>query len=299
MADLDSRPEEETVLETDGQQVGRGMRVLLACPHCERGGWVAWERLQSVMRCPACEQRFRLGPDGRFQSFTMPARLRYRCPRCRHSADLAASQALSGTECAACGLTLYAGPGRKVYDAAELAAAQRKAREQSWAAQMRKRAARPFLRKGRMHWPMVGLAAASLAALCGLAALLMYTGPPTLERSVVEFTQACLADDDSTMEHYVGEDDHQRMEFARFKIMHFASIRDAFRPVGDKARVSAKPLEPNSRVVQVTISSEFLGARTHEQYWRAKDGAWKFDAVGTLAKKPSPSEVAQQSIADE
>lgn len=266
--------------------VGRGMRVLLECPHCQSSGWVLWEHLQRGLRCRECNQRFHLAADGRFHSTPQIRRLRYRCPRCRHSSSIGASQALSGAECPACNLMLFSGPNQQVYDAQELAAAKRTARAASWAAHLQKRAQRTFTRNGSLHWPAVTVAGIVAIVLVVFAAsFVSSTRSNTLEDRCIAFTKDCLRGEDEETDRYVIDDIHQQMELKRWRIMHFASIQDRHRPGNDRVSFQATTVadEGARRIVRITMTSPFMGSRVVTQHWAGVGELWHFDAVASLA----------------
>jgi hypothetical protein len=213
--------------------------------------------------------------------------LRFCCPRCRLVASVSAAIALRGTHCASCGLALFLGPERKLYDASELAEARRKARQATWSARLKQHTAKA-LREGM---PCRGTALAVfgitilLAVALGSFALRGLMIRPSAEAACEAFTRRCLKGDWDAALAYIADDDHQRMEFERWRILQFASIVDRVRPGGDRVtlKVTSMPTRDARITLHVRLRSPFIGARDQKQCWYAQEGRYWFDAVETLA----------------
>jgi ribosomal protein S27AE len=212
---------------------------------------------------------------------------RFTCPRCGKSGSIAATFVVQKAECGDCKLALVAGPDRKLHgvrEAAELhraakATAPRRYRE--WLEANFRRA------DGRLHRGYVvsvaGLTIALALTAGYLVRSLLDNSPETL---ALRLTAKCLAGDFKSAERYLPDDDVQRVEFERWRMRHFASIIQKFRPAGDRVGMGATPLEQlaSKATFQIEMQSDFFGARRLKQVWVCdEDGIWRFDVCETLA----------------
>ncbi|MBX3412027.1 MAG: hypothetical protein KF708_04860 [Pirellulales bacterium] len=266
-------------------QLGRELKVSFACPGCQREGWVCWEHLRLGMRCPACDCRFQIGPDGKLHSQHGTLRVQFSCPRCGHVGAASSTAMLHGAECLGCGLQLLPGPDRQLYGPQELAAAQRLAREEAVAEAMRWRPSakpEPSLR-AIPRWSFAvggGIVALLLGGLC----LGLLARDDSCETAALRFTQYCLDGDWEHAQASLVDNEFQRMEFERWRIMHFASIISKVRPPGDDVEVVLQLAEEREaeHVIQVRLISEFFGERRHVQRWKRDEVGWHFDVAASL-----------------
>jgi hypothetical protein len=127
---------------------------------------------------------------------------------------------------------------------------------------------------------------AGVAAAAVVAAVVLFSqaGTPAPSKVVERFTRQCLAGDWDICEESLLDNDVQRMHFRRWCTLHFASLRDKFRPAGDEVDIAVAVIETSARryVARVTMTSDFIGTRDHVQCWECHDGCWSFDVVASL-----------------
>jgi len=212
-------------------------------------------------------------------------RTRFACPRCGQSGLLLSAVAARDAECVSCNLPLFAGPDEHLHDSRELAEVKRHARAAAQAARATRGAASG---EGRAR----GLRAVALAclALGGLAGWWMFSSSESPDSDAERFTGLCLAGDWESAEEYLADDDFQRAEFRRWRILHFASIVDRLRPAGDRVLPLIEPVTETatSRVLDVALVSPFVGRRAHRQHWEKSADRWTFDASASLEDRRRP-----------
>ncbi|WP_145095067.1 hypothetical protein [Anatilimnocola aggregata] len=130
--------------------------------------------------------------------------------------------------------------------------------------------------------------------------LLVGTSPKSL---AAQMTAHCLAGDWELAEALVGEDEYELGDFQKWRITHFASIQQKFRP-NDTTNVQVEVIEADSDqlVANVIISSRILGTRKIMQYWTREEEGWLFDATASLRDprklsqvKPKPTAAPRKS----
>jgi hypothetical protein len=203
----------------------------------------------------------------------------YSCPRCRKKGALMLGA--EQPECAGCGLPLVAGPNGRLYAAHELEALDARSKATRHAMERAERADRARVLSPRLTRVLVGGAIATILLMAG-GTFAFWRSPPAAHAQATTLTRQCLDGDWQTAISSVGDDDLQRAEFRRWQIMHFASIQAKVRPAGDRVRLDVTDIQSSNelRVLRVTMTSPFMGERSHAQYWnRTSDGNWRFDAV--------------------
>jgi hypothetical protein len=276
----------DDVSQTVASRDGTGFRVPLTCPKCNAAGWIEWQNLSHSIRCPKCSDQFLIAPNGKFRSLADLPQTRFECPRCGQSGSIPTMLAERGAECIGCKLRLVAGPDQKLHGVKE-------AKELRRAAQMKKpkhglalwlerqfQTADGRVRKGAVAVWSIGAAAMFVA----MVMLLFNLFDNSLETQAKNFTSACLAGDWSAAEESFADDDVQLAEFNRWRMRHFTSIIDEHRPAGDSVRIDVESTngEALPRILNITLTSDFLGTRSHTQCWNQQDGRWQFEPQKTL-----------------
>lgn len=257
-------------------QAGQGLQLSFACPECERDCWVPWEHLARGLRCPSCQCRFGIDSSGHLSSQRRLPELKFVCPRCGERESLPATAAERGVTCTACQLRLLPGPEGRLYTAQELAEAKRKV-----VVQMKDARAAAPQRRGQA-W-MLG-AAACAGVLLLLVGVWAWSGGSSVESAARAFTYECLAGKHGSADSYVVPQGFQQQQIGRWRMLHFASIVDQYRPSGDQVTVEVESLagDEQERELEVTLTSPFLGQRRLRQYWKLNDDRWWFDAATSL-----------------
>jgi hypothetical protein len=254
--------------------------LLLACPKCGTAAEVPWKRLGAGIRCRSCNCIFKIGRHGQLES---AAPIRFTCPRCQFVGVLHSQPNESGIACAACSLPLFPGLGGKFYGAAEIQEIKQAARE---AASKPCPTGNKAASAAPLRWPLLVGAIAIAACALGLAIVLggWLFADKSAGPAARQFTLRCLADSGEQIPDEVIDDDYQRLRFRFWRIMHFASIRDAGRPAGDRVRVEVEVVKVDSQqqTLRVAVKSPFLGQRSHVQCWQWQNGGWRFDAAASL-----------------
>lgn len=258
--------------------LGGELAVPLACPRCGAPGSVRWEHLGHDLRCPKCRVWFQVERNG--QSVRWHEKHPYSCPRCRQRGSLVL--ATQQPACPGCGLRLLAGPSGRLYSAHELEKIEERSREAGRKAQY---AIPPAGHASAPRRFVVVLAGATLGALVLLVGgVFHWQSTDTVHAHARTLTRQCLAGDWRAAIESVGDDDEQRAEFRRWQIMYFASVEDRIRPAGDEVRIQVADLQGGeaSRVLELSLSSRFIGERKLLQVWRKNKDAWRFDVVASL-----------------
>lgn len=273
-------------MSTDAPQLGKDLKVPLECPTCGERGWVQWEHLGSLIRCNQCDCRFQVGHNG-ITPKTLAPPLAYHCPRCGDEGEVAPAIAERGVACCvACQLPFRLGPDHLLHSVEEVVEQQRATTKAQVAARRSERtpAIAPAIDLPP-HWRWIGGAVGG--ALILTLGLIFLWPSNTPDRYAVLLTQYCLSEDAQRAKQYLPDDDDlQRVEFKRWQIIHFASIANRLRPSGDRTSISTEVLErsDDEMLLQVTVASSFLGARSHLQHWRRLDSRWTFDPAGSLRR---------------
>jgi hypothetical protein len=276
----------DDVSQSVASRDGTGFRVPLTCPKCNAAGWVEWQNLSHSIRCPKCSNQFLIAPNGQFRSLSDLPQTRFDCPRCGQSGSIPTMFAERGAECIGCKLRLAAGPDQKLHGIKEAKELRRAARMRKPKQGINRWLERMFqtadgrLRKGAVVVWGIG----ATAMLVAVSMVLFSLFDNSLETRARHFTQACLAGDWTAAEGSMADDDVQKSEFARWRMRHFTSILDDHRPAGDSVRVDVESTNRGTlpRMLKITLTSDFLGTRTHEQCWSQQDGHWQFEPQKTL-----------------
>ncbi len=262
------------------------LRVLLTCPECGADGWVAWRRLSRALICRQCQCQFALGRDGKLRARSEAPPVHYACPRCGQSGAIPAALVVRRAECGSCKLPLVRGPDQKLHGldevtqlqrAANRAARQPEAKQPAWI--------RVFQTpSGLPHKPRLALAGVLLFGLLGLAVWRLALRPASPESVAADFTSTCLTGQWTDTEAFLEDDLLQLSQFHRWRVRHFTSILDKYRPAGDSVEVQVETLDasPGRRKFRILLRSPFLGTRSHLQHWRERDERWYFDAHATV-----------------
>ena len=262
----------------DSNVLGKELLVPVDCPQCGARGCVPWEHLDRGLRCRQCKGWFQVTCH-RQALWRRPAHA-FHCPRCGERGMLH----LAGAEgaCPGCTLPLFLGPDGKLRSAEKLAELEQQLREASEAARQAERNELQRSRTRRPTWPI--LAAAAAVALLLLAAVMFAGSRSTPSHRALQLTQDCLACRWDEASRFVGEDEFQLAEFAKWQILHFASIQDRVRPAGDRIKivVETKRQSPDQMIVESIISSPVIGKRRLVQYWNREEDVWLFDATASL-----------------
>lgn len=283
-------------VEEQSRAFGGDLRLALSCPKCGVTGWVKLTSLNHGIHCPKCKAEFMVGRTGQMVSLVDQPQTRFTCPRCGKSGSVPSNLGIRRAACASCKLPLVAGPDQKLHGVKEAEELNRQAIKAKPAATWRS-----WLEKeigARSHRAqtlfVTGVVTLVLAALCGLGFAVAAILDDSPEKSVRRFTQLCLRDDGRAAGKLLVEDDIQKSQFERWQIMHFASIIDKHRPHGDSMKIEVEPRQVDGERgrFKVTLTSEFVGARSHEQVWRRQDGQWRFDAFATLGEPTRPARTA-------
>jgi hypothetical protein len=282
----------------DSPAIGDDLRVSLACPRCAANGWVALNNLCRAVKCAECGCRFQLGRGGRLQAIDELPHVDFLCPRCRAAGRIPEMLIARGVQCTACKLTLRYGEDRNWHAPEETnpMLASRTANVRSnvagsiqslWSA----------IRPADGGWSDKGVLAAGSAAVCLLLligyGIWTFGASLTVEGRARAFNRVCLSGDWTRAEAYLPDDAVQRAEFARWRVRHFSSILNKYRPDGDRLSVAAETLDESSTdlLLLVTLQSRHIGTRTIKQQWAHTDDGWRFDAKATIR--------AEDAIADE
>jgi hypothetical protein len=274
------------------------LKLALVCPQCGAEGWTGLDGLKRGMRCPQCRCQFMVDSTGRLLTANQFHQVRYTCPRCRQTGTIPARLKVRKAVCSGCQLALVAGPDEQLYGEKEAKELRRAASAAAGRIRLRERlAARLTTADGRWRWWNISLLAAlMMASLAGSALVLARLFDQSAEARAGSLTYACLAGQWDDARDLLPDNAAQRAEFDRFRVRHFGSIRDKFRPAGDRVVVDAVVIgdEPTRCVIRLTMKSPFLGTRTHVQHWLRQDDMWFFDPVATLAAsdgiRPRPAQ---------
>jgi|GEM_PF-1691658 len=262
------------------------VRLKLACPKCAGVGTLSLQSLRHIIRCKRCDCEFLMARDGELQLQPRPAPARYDCPRCGHAGSLTVRRSVRNAECEKCSCPLVRSSDHRFRGVQEIepagrpagAAKSHPARFVAWSSSLaafRRRAGRGMMLCAGVLLGGLLITGAVLAARFFL---------PHEGAHVQRFTRACLSADRSALRQYLPDDPVQKLEFDRWQIRHFASIKDAHRPAGDTIAIQVDLVEesPPFRRYRVTMTSPFIGTRSHQQTWRLLGDQWCFDPAATL-----------------
>ncbi|MDZ4818800.1 MAG: hypothetical protein SGJ20_07490 [Planctomycetota bacterium] len=211
-----------------------------------------------------------------------------------------------GVQCSSCKLPLAIGPDRKlrgVQEAAELRRVVRSGRGKKtigdWFTDKLTTADGRLNRKVACVWGSL-----LVGAIVFGSSLLLRLFDYSVATPSRELTLTCLAGDWDDAEAFMQDDPVQLAEFKRWRMRHFTSILDEYRPDGDSVEIGVEIVKSESprTTVQVSISSDFLGSRSHTQCWIEQDGNWYFQPLETLhatdgiVRVPSKASLPQAKI---
>jgi hypothetical protein len=253
------------------------------CPQCAQGGWVDWKNLNRALRCPKCTCRFLIDSDGQLRSFDDSQQVCFTCARCGKSGRIPAILVPRGVHCPGCKLPISVG---MEIAAREEAAESARATGHDGTSGVDRHSRSMRAVSGASRWVA---AAVGLVTVSGLA-LWSFSGGSSLDSTAAAFTQHCLAGRLDRAAEFIADDPYHRIEFERWFLRHFASIQVTHRPRGDRARVAAELVDEldqgdEQAALKLTMSSLFIGERTHRQIWRQQESGWLFDPVATLAEQ--------------
>jgi hypothetical protein len=267
---------------------GANLRFSLACPKCGTIGWLKWSSLKYRIGCPKCKCSFWMGRNGQLQNYANVPQVRYECPRCGDAGSLPEQFVVHGVKCSTCKLPLARGPDQRLHEtkhAEELQRAARKAKRSASKAQ----ASKIFLDdRGRTSYLNVALVFA-IAIGVSMGGYWLFSGwiDTSLATTAGRFTRVCLSGNWNNAHQFMEDDAVQRAYFDRWRMRYFTSILDAHRPSGDKVTVTVETVKENPQkcVLNVTLSSPFIGERSHRQHWQCSNEIWLFDATATVGER--------------
>jgi len=273
--------------EAPAASYGEGFKITLACPRCGTQAWVEWKRLTHRLRCPKCRCQFLIGPRGKLLAQEELPQTHYRCPRCRRSGSVPTMLAVRRAECLDCKLPLVPGPDQRLHDEPEAAALHRRAAAELKVAKKQHSRLADRLAAAQVRLGKLGFACVACGAAAALVFGVAWIGGslrPAPDRDVRCFTLHLLAGDWQSAKDYLPDDDVERAEFERWRVRHFTSIIEKFRPAGDRPSVEVVALSetPDQRSLEIAMSSPFLGTRKHRQEWQRTENGWRFSALKTL-----------------
>lgn len=261
--------------------VGQDLLVPLECPQCNKRGWAQVDQLDRGMRCLDCRSWFQVDRNGQALLRRNPREREFTCPRC-HVRGVALLDAQDHAVCSGCQLPLQRGPDGKLHSVLQVAAMWKELQEKSLLQRKEDQAAKhrqPSPVPSRAVLILGGCIAAALLALLTYWLLL----PPSPTGLAEQLTQHCLAGDWERAELLVGDDEYELSDFERWRITHFASLQQKFRPQ-DATQIHVEVIDSGADqlVMRVLIRSKMLGTRAVLQYWTKEESGWSFDATASL-----------------
>jgi hypothetical protein len=249
--------------------------------------------LGRAIDCSHCDCRFVVMRDSKVVALDDLPQVTFSCPRCRTSGSMAKLLASRGTACTKCKLPLYLGPDHRLHSAEEAAELRKAIGGKTWRRPKPKNPILSFLTTvdGNWRYGRLLVCLSCLSVLLVAAAIqlqkLFDSSPTTLAKHAVRL---CLAGDARRAERYLDDNAVQLVEFERWHLRHLSSLKDAYRPEGDRANIDVVILEDGaeSKTLEVAISSESIGTRKYKMDWQLSDGHWVFDAFGTLSAEDKP-----------
>lgn len=265
----------------DRPTAGNDLLVPLDCPKCNNRGWAQVDQLDRGMRCLECRTWFQVNRNGQSLLRRNPREREFKCPRC-HAAALAVLDINDHAACTSCQLPLRCGPDGKLYSIERAAQLWREMREKALQHRQQEQAAKgvqPSTLPSRLVIISGGIAGVVLLAV--LICWIVSPTPPTSLAS--QMANHCLAGEWERAELLVGDDEYELSDFQKWRVMHFASIQNKFRP-NDPTSVKLEVVESDADqlVVRTIIHSKKLGIRTIVQYWTKEETGWSFDATASL-----------------
>lgn len=278
------------------QTTGEGLRVSLRCPRCRLVGWVEWQNLGHGLKCSHCQCRFVLGRGGKILTPDSLPHVAYHCPRCKQRGRIPAMLASHGAQCSACQLPLVWGIDNQLHDR-QAAARLRQTKIDDVIPGHATHplpggrggellAARPIVVR-RLGRTCRIVAATCVVLLCSVAVIYLHESRQANPVSAAcRFTRLCLCDRALAAQYFVEqESDVQLAEYERWWVRWFPSLQDRVRPSQDRVAIKAIIAQRSDShyVMELTMTSAYLGTRTHKQVWYSDRGVWKFDAQKSLA----------------
>lgn len=265
----------------------------LRCPQCGVEGLIHYQALGRAIDCHKCACRFIVQRDGQAIPLASLPQVSFACPRCRTTGSVPAPLASRGTQCPRCKLPMALGPDQQLHPTEvamqmrrDASARQRKANRTAQAMRQQLRNADGGLRWGRIG--VLGSVVLSLLVATAFAAQSFFDNSP--ETFAARMIRLCLADNSRAAERYLADDELQRIEFERWHMRYLSSLRNEFRPAGEKVEIDVQPIGKKGQRLQLqaTLNSPTIGQRVLLMNWEEVEGRWVFDATGTLAATDRP-----------